>query len=373
MIFTTHWFVLFAVSYFLVFWAVQLPWIRLGLLLLGCFIFYAHFAGAAGMLPIVVLAATTYVAGLWRRRVALVNPAWGQQTNHLASVVLPMGAPLAVSFFVFEFVHYLYDISKGSPSIRNPAHFCAFAFFFPSLVAGPIKRYEPFLPSLRSGLRSVSSDDVKLGLMRVALGFFKKLVIADNVAAGLQYWQPRYASLTLHSRWEFLAATGIRILCDFSGYSDIAIGLSRMMGVTLPENFRWPYLATSVTEFWHRWHISLSTWIRDYVYIPLGGNRSGRVRTIANGFIAFALCGLWHGPSWNFVFWGVYHGSGLVISSNYESSLGPFGAVLARFFARLPIAGWGITLGFVLIGWLYFFYPFAEASQMLRMLFVRKP
>jgi len=399
MIFTTHWFALFAAAFFLLYWAAWLHWLRLGLLLIGCFVFYAHFAGAAGMLPIVVLAATTYVAGLWRRKavlvgamilpmlalvfykythfvalsvVALVNPAWGQQTDHLAGIVLPNGPPLAVSFFVFEFVHYLYDVSKGSPSIRNPAHFLAFAFFFPSLVAGPIKRYQPFLPSLRSGLSSVTAHDVKLGLMRVAIGFFKKLVIADNVMAGLQYWQPRYASLTIHSRWEFLAAIGVRILFDFSGYSDIAIGLGRMMGVTLPENFRWPYLATSVTEFWHRWHISLSTWIRDYVYIPLGGSRFGLARKILNGFFAFALCGLWHGPAWNFVFWGLYHGTGLVISSNYEAALGRPGTVIAGFFRRFPVVGWGLTLVFVLIGWLYFFYPVAEATQMLRLLFVRR-
>ena len=166
----------------------------------------------------------TYGAGLWQRRavlyvamalpvlalcfykythfialsiVALVNPAWGQQTDHFAGALLPITPPLAVSFFVFEFVHYLYDVSKGSPSIRNPAHFCAFTFFFPSLVAGPIKRYQPFLASLRSGLASVSVDDVKLGLMRVALGLFKKVAIADNVTEGLHYWQPHYATLTL--------------------------------------------------------------------------------------------------------------------------------------------------------------------------------
>jgi alginate O-acetyltransferase complex protein AlgI len=398
MTFNTYWFTFFAAVYFPLYWAARPQWRRLGLLLAGCFAFYAHFAGAAGMLPIIVLAATTYVAGLLRRRailvaamalpvltlvfykythfvalsvVALVNPAWGERTDHLAGALLPITPPLAVSFFVFEFVHYLYDVNKGEPSIRNPAHFCAFAFFFPSLVAGPIKRYQPFLASLSSGLASVTADDVKVGVVRVAIGLFKKLVIADNVAAGLRYWEPAYPHLTLPSRWEFLLAIGIRILFDFSGYSDIAIGLGRMMGVTLPENFRWPYMATSVTEFWHRWHISLSTWVRDYIYIPLGGSRSGLARKVLNGLVAFALCGLWHGPSWNFAFWGVYHGVGLAISSNYEAALGPPGRTIAGFFSRFPFAGWAITLVFVLIGWLFFFYPFAEATQMAKMLFNR--
>jgi alginate O-acetyltransferase complex protein AlgI len=400
MIFTTYWFSLFAVAFFPLFWAARIPWLRLGLLLAGCFVFHAHFAGAAGMLPIIVLATTTYAAGLWRRRavlyvamalpvlalvfykythfvalsvVALADPGWGRHADQFANAFLPITPPLAVSFFVFEFVHYLYDVSRGSPSIRNPAHFCAFTFFFPSLVAGPIKRYLPFLASLRAGLASVSADDVKLGVMRVALGLFKKVAIADNVTEGLHYWQPHYPTLTLLSRWEFLLAIGVRILFDFSGYTDIAIGLGRMMGVSLPENFNWPYLATSPTDFWRRWHISLSTWIRDYVYIPLGGGQSGLVRKIINGFLAFALCGLWHGPAWNFAFWGLYHGAGLAVSSNYEAALGRPGSAIAAFFARFPLVGWALTLLFVLIGWLFFFYPVAEAAQMVKMLFILKP
>jgi alginate O-acetyltransferase complex protein AlgI len=400
MIFTTYWFSLFACAFFPLYWLARPDWLRLGLLLAGCFTFHAHFAGAAGMLPIIVLSTTTYLAGLTRRRgvllaamalpvlalvfykythfvalgvVGLVNPAWGRHTDQMAGALLPVTPPLAVSFFVFEFVHYLYDVSHGSPSIRNPARFCAFTFFFPSLVAGPIKRYQPFLASLGLGLAAVTADDVKCGLMRVALGLFKKVVLADNLTEGLRFWHDRYAHLTLLGRWAFLAALGLRILFDFSGYSDIAIGLGRMMGVTLPENFRWPYLSTSVTEFWHRWHISLSTWVRDYVYIPLGGGRSGPARKIVNGFVAFALCGLWHGPAWNFAFWGLYHGSGLVISSNYQAVLGPTGRRIGGFFARFPIAGWGLTLVFVLIGWLFFFYPFAEAATMLKLLVFPSP
>jgi alginate O-acetyltransferase complex protein AlgI len=400
MIFTTYWFSLFACAFFPLYWLARTPWLRLGLLLAGCFTFHAHFAGAAGMLPIILLSITTYLAGLSRIRgallaamalpvlalifykythfvslqlIGLLHPAWGRQADQTVGALLPLTPPLAVSFFVFEFVHYLYDVRHGGPSIRNPARFCAFTFFFPSLVAGPIKRYQPFLASLSAGLGAVTSDEVKRGLMRVALGLFKKVVLADNLTEGLSFWHDRYGQLTLAGRWLFLGALGLRILFDFSGYSDIAIGLARMMGVALPENFRWPYLATSVTEFWHRWHISLSTWVRDYVYIPLGGGRSGVARKILNGFIAFALCGLWHGPAWNFAFWGIYHGAGLAVSSNYPSLLGSAGRRLEGFFARNPAAGWALTLLFVFFGWLFFFYPFSEAVSMLGLLFRPAP
>jgi alginate O-acetyltransferase complex protein AlgI len=281
--------------------------------------------------------------------------------------------PLAVSFFTFEFVHYLYDVSKGSPPIRSPMQFGAFTFYFPSLVAGPIKRYQPFLATLQEGLGRVSLDDIKMGLVRIAIGFLKKVVIADNLTAAIAFWQPQYGDLSLAARWMLVSALGIRILMDFSGYSDIAIGLGQMMGIRLPENFSWPYFVTNLQEFWHRWHISLSSWIRDYVYIPLGGNRHGVARKAFNALVAFALCGLWHGAAWNFVLWGVYHGVGLAVSSNYQSVLGKPGRWIGATMTRLPLLGWIVTMLFVFIGWLYFFYPVPEATRMLRLLFVVKP
>src|SRR5205085_4390276 len=137
--------------------------------------------------------------------------------------------------------------------------------------------------------------------------------------------QLQFAGAGLFDRWELLVCIALRILLDFSGYSDIAIGCARLLGIQLPENFNWPYAARNLQEFWHRWHISLSSWIRDYVYIPLGGNRHGLARKALNALTAFALCGLWHGAAWNFVLWGVYHGAGLAISSNYRTALGPAG------------------------------------------------
>lgn len=396
MIFTTYWFGLFALAFFPLYWIARRAGVRFGLLLVGCFIFHAHFAGLAGVLPIIGLALVTYLAGLARSRWAVhaamllsvlalvyykythwlalnllgtLNPRWGAELDTAAQAALPLTPPLAVSFFTFEFVHYLYDVLHGAPSIRSPAKFCAFTFFFPSLVAGPIKRYQPFLKSLEEGLARVSANDVKIGLLRLATGFVKKVVIADNLSGAIQSWQPHFAELPLGARWLLCAAIGLRILLDFSGYSDMAIGLAQMAGIRLPENFNWPYAAKNVQDFWQRWHISLSSWIRDYIYIPLGGNRHGLARKTANGLIAFGLCGLWHGAAWNFVFWGVYHGAGLAISSNYETALGSFGRKLGALFDRVPLLAWAFTMLFVFVGWLYFFYPVPTATHMLRLLF----
>ncbi len=266
--------------------------------------------------------------------------------------------------------------ATARPLIRNPAHFCAFTFFFPSLVAGPIKRYQPFLASLETGLASVAPADVGQGLLRVALGLFKKVVVADNLTEGVRYWHERYAPADPpRLRWEFLAAIGLRILFDFSGYSydiaDRARPARWPRDHAFPENFRWPYIATSVYGFLAPAGTSPSA--------PGCGTTStsrsaaaasGLARKIANGFVAFALVGLWHGPAWNFAFWGVYHGAGLAVSSNYEAALGRPGRLAAGFFARFPVVGWAITLLFVLIGWLFFFYPVAEAGSMLKLLFI---
>ena len=282
------------------------------------------------------------------------------QTNFL-----PATPPLAISFFTFEFVHYLYDVRKGRMRITSPLDFALFAIFFPSLVAGPIKRCGDFLPALHRGVASVGRrEDVAVGLGRIALGFGKKIVVSDNLAQVINYYGPKFTHQPLGARWFLFAAIAFRILLDFSGYSDIAIGLARMFGITLPENFRWPYLARDLQEFWQRWHISLSTWIRDYIYIPLGGSRLGVARKIINGFIVFALCGLWHGAAWNFILWGVFHGAGLAICGNYRLLLGRWALASESFFERFPPLSWAITTAYVWFGWLLFFYPLPQAWKM---------
>ncbi len=395
MIFTTYWFLLFAALVIPVYWMLPKPGLRLGFLVLACLVFHAHFAGPAGMVPIIALMCVTYFLALSRRPwlcvlgislsvatlcfykysifllrdgLALIRPQLAESLIMLTKKALPATPPLAVSFFAFEFVHYLYEVKKGGEPVRNPIKFLIFSIFFPSLVAGPIKRYSQFLPALKEGTSCVTVDDVSDGLRRIAAGFLKKVFIADNLTLYINYFQPKFDALNGPSRWAVFIAMGVRILMDFSGYSDIAIGLAKLLGIRLPENFNWPYLARSLQDFWQRWHISLSSWIRDYVYIPLGGNRLGLARRVLNGLVAFSLCGLWHGPAWHFVLWGIWHGVGLGVCSTYKA-IPILGRKLESLLGKEPLVPWFLTQTFVFFGWLLFFYPASDAWHMAKRLF----
>lgn len=391
MIFNTYWFVFFVCLFFPVYWLLRWPGIRGCWLLAGCVIFHTHFAGPAGVIPIIFLGVVTYASALSRQRrlcafaialcvaslafykytyflcrdlLGIFSPQLAQAASSRAQQWLPAAPPLAISFFAFEFVHYLVEIYRGQEPVRRLRDFTVFAIFFPSLVAGPIKRYRDFIPELHAGLARVAVSDVAEGLKRVAIGAFKKLVIADNLTLYIKFYEGHFTEIRSIDAWELFAALAFRILFDFSGYSDMAIGCARMMGIGLPENFNNPYIAKSVSEFWQRWHISLSTWIRDYVYIPLGGNRLGLGRKLFNGVAAFALCGIWHGPAWHFVLWGLWHGAGLAVNSSYRAALGSLGRRIAWVFEKVPLLGWSVTLLYVWFGWLLFFYEPARAWTM---------
>lgn len=395
MIFSTYWFVVFAIIVTAVYWLLPSASWRLPLLAGACVIFHFHFAGPAGVLPIALLGVLVYGLGLTRSRractagivvtvialcgykyavflsrdlLAVLFPTVAARSTAWLSATLPAASPLGISFFAFEFVHYLYEVRKGAEPLRNPLRFLLFSIFFPSLVAGPIKRYREFDPALATGAGGLVAADIFHGLQRIALGFFKKVVIADNLTAAIDHFAPRMADLPIGERWLFLAALAARILTDFSGYSDIAIGAARLLGISLPENFNWPYAANNLQDFWQRWHISLTSWIRDYVYIPLGGNRVHPWRRAANVFVAFGLCGLWHGPAWNFALWGLYHGAGLAAQA-YVRFLPVVGTPLSRFLAAFPPLPWLLTQAFVWIGWLLFFYPANQARDMALSLF----
>jgi alginate O-acetyltransferase complex protein AlgI len=393
MIFVSYWFVVFALVYFPLFWLVRKPSLRLAVLIAGCATFHYHFAGPAGVIPIIVLAALTYLITLTRRPIlcgvgiamcasalvfykythflsvqviSLVSPSAGEALSSSLATALPAAPPLGISFFAFEFVHYLFEVRRGGAPIRNPLHFAAFSVFWPSLVAGPIKRYQQFVPQLAKGAWP-SSPDITMGLVRIASGLLKKGT-ADNLTIWIDYQANQFASIELQWRWLFFVLLALRIYLDFSGYSDMAIGFARMMGIRLPENFNWPYISASITEFWQRWHISLSSWIRDYIYIPIGGSRHGVPRKIANGLIAFAICGLWHGADWNFMAWGLYHGVGLAVNGNYEQFGGPPGRAVASLMRRVRPLSMLLTFLFVGFGWFMFFYPLPRALQMARLL-----
>ncbi len=235
------------------------------------------------------------------------------QNIELDAIFLPIG----ISFFTFQAISYVVDVYKREISAcRNLFDFTFYLSFFPQLVAGPIVRAKDFLPQIRQKLEF---DSVTLGwgLFWILKGLFKKAVLADYIA---QYVDLIYSNLDGYTGFEHLLAMygyTIQIYCDFSGYSDMAIGLGLLMGYELCINFDRPYLATSITDFWRRWHISLSTWLRDYIYIPLGGNRHGILRMYLALMATMLIGGFWHGADWKFVFWGAMHGVGLVVHKIY--------------------------------------------------------
>lgn len=233
---------------------------------------------------------------------------------------LNLALPIGISFYTFQTISYTVDIYRGKlePS-KSFKEFALFVAFFPQLVAGPILRAKDFLPQLREKLESVNynkkirqivihNSNLKLGITLMSFGFVKKMFFADNIAPLVNEIFEYPIGLDSFTIILGTIAFGIQIYCDFSGYSDIAIGAALILGFKIPINFNKPYFATSPSDFWKRWHISLSSWLRDYLYIPLGGNRKSSVRTHANLIIVMFLGGLWHGASWNFVIWGLMHG-----------------------------------------------------------------
>jgi alginate O-acetyltransferase complex protein AlgI len=260
------------------------------------------------------------------------------QWSNVKTVALPLG----ISFFTFHSMSYTIDVYKGRVrATRNFIDYSCYVLMFPQLVAGPIVRYSYVAKSLTS--RLITTHYFASGAARFILGLSKKVLIANNVAiAADKIFALPAGVLTPGIAWMGVAAYTLQIYFDFSGYSDMAIGLGRMLGFELPQNFNYPYIARSVREFWHRWHISLSTWFQDYLYIPLGGSRGTRSRTLFNLLLVFFLCGLWHGAKWTFVAWGLYNGLFLVLERipSVCSSLkraGPWGHV---YTLMVVMSGW---------------------------------
>ncbi len=266
-------------------------------------------------------------------------------------IILPAG----ISFFTFQSMSYTISVYRRQiPPCRSPRDFFLFVAFFPQLLAGPIVRAADLLPQIYRRARANLSE-IESGLAQFALGAVKKIVISDQIAPNVDliFSAPgNYDGFTL---WQGVLGYAVQIYCDFSGYSDMAIGCARILGFHFPENFQMPYSAASITEFWQRWHISLSSWFRDYLYIPLGGNRLGAGRTYVNLLVTMLLCGLWHGASWNFVLWGGLHGLSLAIHRIWKHA-NPLGAILEHPAFRFIWTGLAhlLTLGVVLVGWVLF-------------------
>jgi alginate O-acetyltransferase complex protein AlgI len=262
-----------------------------------------------------------------------------------SEVLLPIG----ISFYTFHALSYLIDIYRGTARhLVSPIDFALYITFFPQLVAGPIVRFHEIRDQLL--LRSETADAFATGIYRFALGLGKKVLIADTVAviADAAFATPA-AELSAASAWLGVVAYAVQLYFDFSGYSDMALGLALMFGIRLPENFNRPYASRSVTEFWRRWHMSLSRWFRDYLYVSLGGNRGSARQMYRNLVIVFLVTGLWHGANWTFVLWGAYHGLLLLIERVLGVGRGPGGDRHAAW--QVP------TVALVLLGWVLFRAP----------------
>jgi len=261
--------------------------------------------------------------------------------------------PLAISFFTFQQIAYLVDAWRGETREYNFLHYCLFVTFFPQLIAGPIVHHKEMLPQFaKDVVYKLRSKHLAIGLTIFAIGLFKKVVLADGIAV---YATPVFdaaeagITLTFFEAWGGALAYSLQLYFDFSGYSDMAIGLARMFGVRLPLNFNSPYKATSIIDFWRRWHITLSRFLRDYLYIPLGGSRKGEARRMTNLMITMLLGGLWHGADWTFVLWGGLHGLYLIINHGWRKL---FPAVDPGRLRKL--FGWTVTMLVVVVAWVPF-------------------
>jgi alginate O-acetyltransferase complex protein AlgI len=376
MLFTTWQFWSFLVVVLALFYAGPRP-LRRYILLFASLYFYMCW-NARFVVFLLTLITIDYAAALWidasvgwRRRAALVLSlaanlgflAWFKYTNFLLTTwmglvhpgaqprLLDIILPLGISFHTFQSISYVIDVYRRQQRpVRSFPDYALFVAFFPQLVAGPIVRAREFFADYWAW-RPPTPEEWQRGVLLIVLGLAKKLVFADQFAAiADSYFKNPLALPGFFPAWTGTFAFAFQIFFDFSGYTDIAIGTALLFGFHFPENFRRPYLSASVTEFWHRWHMSLSSWLRDYLYIPLGGNRKGPVRTYCNLLLTMTLGGLWHGASWNFVIWGVYHGSLLSAERLIAGRREHQGLV------RIPLAIF--TFGLVCIGWV----PFRAAT-----------
>jgi len=321
------------------------------------------------------------ISSLW----GVVDPAAVTSEVPTLGLVLPVG----ISFFVFQSLSYTIDVYRGTKKVETHlGHYALYVSFFPQLVAGPIERSRRLLPQLS---RRLEFDYARVtdGLKRMAWGLFKKVVIADRLAVMVDtvYQDPaRFGGLELTVATVFFA---FQIYCDFSGYSDMAIGAARVFGVRLMDNFDRPYFATSIRDFWRRWHISLSTWFRDYVYVSLGGNREGRARWHFSLLVTFLLSGIWHGANWTFLLWGALHGTYMLVGA-WTRGLRQRSVAALRLDRAPVLLGFGratVTFILVVLAWVLFraeslsdavyvythlaFNPFALDGQVLDHLVVR--
>lgn len=285
-----------------------------------------------------------------------VNSVLGTEI-HYTTLALPIG----ISFYTFQALSYIFDVYRGNVKVQvNPLKFTLYLALFPQLIAGPIVKYKDVAEQLDN--RQVTLESFGQGAMRFVMGLGKKVIFANSLGAvHAAITALPDSQISVLTYWLGIIAFTLQIYFDFSGYSDMAIGLGKMFGLTFMENFNYPYISKTVTEFWRRWHISLSTWFREYVYIPLGGNRVPVRRHILNLLIVWSLTGLWHGASWNFIMWGLYYGVLLILEKYF----------LGKYIEKAPVWAQHIyAMVIVMIGWVFFSCEdLTSAVEYLKILF----
>ncbi len=269
--------------------------------------------------------------------------------------------PLGISFITFSSISYIVDIYRGNSPAGSLMDAALYLTFFPKVVSGPIVLWKDFYPQCqRRHLDDICFMD---GLNRIMIGYAKKVILADTFGAMIEDMQYKMtAGADTPTFWLCALLYMLEIYYDFAGYSDIAIGLAKLLGFQFKENFNFPYVSASITEFWRRWHISLGTWFREYIYIPLGGNRKGRCRTLLNLFIVFLVTGIWHGAGWNYIWWGVLNGICVVVERCFRDK---------KFYQKIPyVIKWAVTMFIVLISWeLFRMEDLQDVINFLKMMF----
>lgn len=381
-------FLLLSVS---VFYLIPIRW-RAGWLFASGLAFYAYYADVFVLLfgiealgvwalmrrwrsrrdvfALVILACVGVLGYYKYRNMAILS--WFQLQQLWNTQALPpvesLILPLAISFFTFEFIHYAVDMHQDKIEKHSLTEFMAFVMFFPTMIAGPIKRFQGFVPQILAA--RFRWDHLATGLQRILIGSAKKIVIADSMDLWIAPLQGGdLAGYDPQTLWVALLCYSIKIYVDFSGYSDIAIGSARLFGIVVPENFNWPYLRPNIAQFWRHWHISLTSWITDYVFIPLGGSRKGFWLALVNTLIAMAVSGIWHGAAWHFVVWGLYHGALLGLHRIWRVKLKPRVSWVERFPRVYAFACTLLTFFLVTLGWGLFIMPVGRYLQLMGRLF----
>ena len=302
---------------------------------------------AANLITLAIFKYAYFTVGSVKQGLSLAGIDWHEPHLH---IILPLG----ISFFVFEFIHYAMEVYRGKPVVKSLPDFALFASFFPTQIAGPIKRYQDFIPQLSEKIK-FKWEYLDEGMQLILMGLAKKVLIADNLALVVQAGFEHPETFTSIDMWLITYAFAFQIFFDFAGYTDIARGSAMLFGYKVPINFNLPYMADNVADFWHRWHISLSTWLRDYLYIPLGGSRCGKWMNYRNLFITMTLGGLWHGAAMHFLIWGAYQGAILILHREYvrlQELLGIHEKLKAsKLYHIFSVIA---TFHIVCVGWVFF-------------------